>query len=251
MRVFRVRKLLELQSKLVNTLLIWCSLEPFIIIKYYYYFLTRYENLFSDKLPDGFSSPYTLLYSDKHLLFPHQCLLFLCSALLGKINQKWRFRINKGVTHWGFWYLLLFPQGRQPFLLHLLSLYKVFCPELVTLSIPSRMRVCTWIVQLMLKSHIWPSSLKHQWNCVFSVFLQSGFRNHNSTWKSALIGVQKRNGSQVALSNNPAFTIKDKTNSRKRVWKLSDVLLIVPFMMYSVCVYVVCKVYITVIILLL
>lgn len=74
--------------------------------------------------------------------------------------------------------------GRQPFLLHLLSLYKVFCPELVTLSIPSRMK--------------------------------SGFRNHNSIWKSALIGVQKRNLSQVAPSINPAVTIKVKTNSRKR-----------------------------------
>uniref|UniRef100_A0A8C4EG85 Centromere protein I n=1 Tax=Dicentrarchus labrax TaxID=13489 RepID=A0A8C4EG85_DICLA len=74
--------------------------------------------------------------------------------------------------------------GRQPFLLHLLSLYKVFCPELVTLSIPSRMK--------------------------------SGFRNHNSPWKSVLIGVQKRNGSQVASSIGLAFTIKDKTNTRKR-----------------------------------
>ncbi|XP_068182101.1 centromere protein I isoform X2 [Antennarius striatus] len=74
--------------------------------------------------------------------------------------------------------------GRQPFLLHLLSLYKVFCPELVTLSIPSRMKI--------------------------------GFRNHNSPWKSALIGVQKRNGSQVAPGNSLAFTIKDRTNSRKR-----------------------------------
>ncbi|CAB1337173.1 unnamed protein product, partial [Coregonus sp. 'balchen'] len=35
--------------------------------------------------------------------------------------------------------------GRQPFLLHLLSLYKVFCPELVTLALPSRMRVSTRI----------------------------------------------------------------------------------------------------------
>ncbi|XP_073343202.1 centromere protein I [Pagrus major] len=74
--------------------------------------------------------------------------------------------------------------GRQPFLMHLLSLYKVLCPELVTLSIPSRMR--------------------------------SGFRNHNSTWKSALIGVQKRNGSQVASSTGLASTIKDKASSRKR-----------------------------------
>ncbi|XP_041652874.1 centromere protein I isoform X2 [Cheilinus undulatus] len=74
--------------------------------------------------------------------------------------------------------------GRQPFLLHLLSLYKVFCPELVTLSIPSRMR--------------------------------SGFRNHNSPWKSALIGIQKRNGAQVASSITPAITVKEKSSSRKR-----------------------------------
>lgn len=69
--------------------------------------------------------------------------------------------------------------GRQPFLLHLLSLYKVFCPELVTLSIPSRMK--------------------------------TGFRNHTSPWKSALIGVQKRNGSQTA----PNINIYAST-SRKR-----------------------------------
>ncbi|KAM3613106.1 uncharacterized protein V6R79_020444 [Siganus canaliculatus] len=74
--------------------------------------------------------------------------------------------------------------GRQPFLLHLLSLYRVFCPELVTLSIPSRMK--------------------------------SGFRNHDSPWKSALIGIQKRNGSQLAPGISLAFTAKDKTNSRKR-----------------------------------
>lgn len=33
--------------------------------------------------------------------------------------------------------------------MHLLSLYKVFCPELVTLSIPSRIRVCTHFVTFM------------------------------------------------------------------------------------------------------
>uniref|UniRef100_A0A8C2WKQ5 Centromere protein I n=1 Tax=Cyclopterus lumpus TaxID=8103 RepID=A0A8C2WKQ5_CYCLU len=72
--------------------------------------------------------------------------------------------------------------GRQPFLLSLLSLYKVFCPELVTLSISSR--------------------------------IKSGFRNHNMPWKSALIAVQKRNGSQVATSISLASAIK--TNPRKR-----------------------------------
>ncbi|XP_076004975.1 centromere protein I [Genypterus blacodes] len=74
--------------------------------------------------------------------------------------------------------------GRQPFLLHLLSLYKVFCPELVTLSIPSRMR--------------------------------TAFRNHNSPWKSALIAVLKRNGSQVASSSSVTSLMKDKAGTRKR-----------------------------------
>ncbi|MEQ2270972.1 hypothetical protein XENORESO_018665 [Xenotaenia resolanae] len=74
--------------------------------------------------------------------------------------------------------------GRQPYLLHLLSLYKVFCPELVTLSIPSRMR--------------------------------SGFKNHISPWKSALMGVQKRNNLQVPSSISTAFAGKDKSTSRKR-----------------------------------
>ncbi|XP_029020176.1 centromere protein I [Betta splendens] len=74
--------------------------------------------------------------------------------------------------------------GRQPYLLHLLSLYKVFCPELVTLSIPSRLR--------------------------------SGFKNHNNPWKSALSAVQKRNGCQVPSSTSLLFTNKDKTASRKR-----------------------------------
>ncbi|XP_014900264.1 centromere protein I [Poecilia latipinna] len=74
--------------------------------------------------------------------------------------------------------------GRQPYLLYLLSLYKVFCPELVTLSIPSRMK--------------------------------SGFKNHISPWKSALIGVQRRNGVQVASGISLAFAVRDKTASRKR-----------------------------------
>uniref|UniRef100_A0A3Q2GCN4 Centromere protein I n=1 Tax=Cyprinodon variegatus TaxID=28743 RepID=A0A3Q2GCN4_CYPVA len=79
---------------------------------------------------------------------------------------------------------LLGKAGRQPYLLHLLSLYKVFCPELVTLSIPSRMR--------------------------------SGFKNHISPWKSALMALQKRGSLQVASSISLNFTLKNKTGSRKR-----------------------------------
>ncbi|XP_040030391.2 centromere protein I [Gasterosteus aculeatus] len=73
--------------------------------------------------------------------------------------------------------------GRQPFLLSLLSLYKVFCPEMVMLSIPSR--------------------------------IKSGFRNHNMPWKSALIAVQKGAGPHVAAGISPASTTI-KTNPRKR-----------------------------------
>ncbi|XP_035983364.1 centromere protein I [Fundulus heteroclitus] len=74
--------------------------------------------------------------------------------------------------------------GRQPFLMHLLSLYKVFCPELLTISIPSRMR--------------------------------SGFKNHISPWKSALMALQKTNSVKVAPGITLAFAVKDKTGSRKR-----------------------------------
>lgn len=107
-------------------------------------------------------------------------------------------------------------QGRQPFLLHLLSLYKVFCPELVTLSVPSKMKVCIhiqyifssalWIIRsggVLVKLHVFSS-------------LQIEFKNHNSPWKSALMAVQKRNGSQVACSSLP-FTLANKSNVRKRV----------------------------------
>uniref|UniRef100_A0A674PKI4 Centromere protein I n=1 Tax=Takifugu rubripes TaxID=31033 RepID=A0A674PKI4_TAKRU len=85
--------------------------------------------------------------------------------------------------------------GRQPFLLHLLSLYKVFCPELVTLSIPSRMRVCTRKLHQM---HILPACYRMNQSSVCS--LQSGFRNHSLPWKSTLIRMVKRNDSQVASS---------------------------------------------------
>ncbi|KAG7266514.1 hypothetical protein CRUP_036530, partial [Coryphaenoides rupestris] len=74
--------------------------------------------------------------------------------------------------------------GKQPFLVHLLSLYKVFCPDLVTLSLPSRMR--------------------------------AGFRNHNRPWKSALIAIQKGNAGRV-LSDLPlGLGTKEKAGSRKR-----------------------------------
>ncbi|XP_053735353.1 centromere protein I isoform X2 [Synchiropus splendidus] len=74
--------------------------------------------------------------------------------------------------------------GKLPFLLQLLSLYKIFRPDLVILSVPSRMK--------------------------------NGFRNYNSPWKSALITVQKKNGHQPASSVIPAYNGTDKNSSRKR-----------------------------------
>ncbi|KAJ8281711.1 hypothetical protein COCON_G00042300 [Conger conger] len=74
--------------------------------------------------------------------------------------------------------------GRQPFLMHLLALYKVFSPELVTLSFPSNMK--------------------------------GGFKNHNSTWKAALSTVQRRNNVQVTSDLHLTFGLKQRPVSKKR-----------------------------------
>ncbi|ROL47078.1 Centromere protein I [Anabarilius grahami] len=72
--------------------------------------------------------------------------------------------------------------GRQPFLTQLLALYKVFRPDLVTLSLPSRAR--------------------------------TGFKNHNSTWKVALSAVQRKNKGAVLIDQS--LDVKEKPSSRKR-----------------------------------
>ncbi|KAF5899913.1 centromere protein I, partial [Clarias magur] len=74
--------------------------------------------------------------------------------------------------------------GRQPFLMQLLAVYKVFRPELVTMSVPSRMKL--------------------------------GFKNHNSTWKAALSAVQKRNRADVMADLSLSLELKGKSTSRKR-----------------------------------
>ncbi|KAJ8255143.1 hypothetical protein GJAV_G00201420 [Gymnothorax javanicus] len=74
--------------------------------------------------------------------------------------------------------------GRQPFLMHLLALYKVFSPELVSLSFPAKMK--------------------------------GGFRNHNSTWKAALSAVQKRNSVDVASDLRLTFGVREQPVSKKR-----------------------------------
>ncbi|XP_064185384.1 centromere protein I [Anguilla rostrata] len=74
--------------------------------------------------------------------------------------------------------------GKQPFLMHLLALYKIFSPELVTLSFPSKMK--------------------------------SGFKNHNSTWKAALSAVQKRNNVEVTSDLRLTFGPREQPVSKKR-----------------------------------
>ncbi|RXN26801.1 centromere I-like protein [Labeo rohita] len=75
--------------------------------------------------------------------------------------------------------------GRQPFLTQLLALYKVFRPDLVTLSLPSRVR--------------------------------TGFKNHNSTWKVALSAVQRKNKGAVLADQSLSLDVKEKPSSRKRL----------------------------------
>ncbi|XP_023675681.1 centromere protein I [Paramormyrops kingsleyae] len=74
--------------------------------------------------------------------------------------------------------------GRQPFLLHLLSLYKIFCPDLVIVSMPARMK--------------------------------SGFRNHNSTWKSALAAVQRSSRSKLWSDLQLSTGVHQRPAARKR-----------------------------------
>ncbi|KAK1804497.1 hypothetical protein P4O66_020499 [Electrophorus voltai] len=74
--------------------------------------------------------------------------------------------------------------GKQSFLMQLLALYKVFRPELVTLSVPSRLR--------------------------------TGFKNHNSTWKAALSAVQRKNRTQMMADHSLSLGVKGKPISRKR-----------------------------------
>ncbi|KAK3536080.1 hypothetical protein QTP70_026930 [Hemibagrus guttatus] len=74
--------------------------------------------------------------------------------------------------------------GRQPFLMQLLAVYKVFWPELVTLSVPSQMR--------------------------------TGFKNYNSTWKAALNAVQKKARAEATADHSLSVELKGKSTSRKR-----------------------------------
>uniref|UniRef100_A0A672SZ49 Centromere protein I n=1 Tax=Sinocyclocheilus grahami TaxID=75366 RepID=A0A672SZ49_SINGR len=83
------------------------------------------------------------------------------------------------------WFNFLSVNGRQPYLTQLLALYKVFRPDLVTLSLPSRVR--------------------------------TGFKNHNSTWKVALCAVQRKNKSAVLVDQSLSLDVKEKPSSRKRV----------------------------------
>ncbi|XP_031443061.1 centromere protein I [Clupea harengus] len=74
--------------------------------------------------------------------------------------------------------------GKQPFLMQLLALYKVFCPEMVTLTMPSKMK--------------------------------AGFKNHNSTWKVALAALRKRNISKETHSMELTLGVRQHPHRRKR-----------------------------------
>lgn len=172
-RVFRVRKLLDLQSKLVSILLNWCPHEPF-----------RKTAL-------------SYLY-----LIPNY-LLFLYAALFGGFQR----------IHFEYVDILCF-SGKAAIppspTVHLQSVLPWTGDSLYSSSNEG-----LYMSYNMYNIYFWPPSYKNRRVCF--VVLQSGFRNHNSPWKSALIGVQKRNGAQVAP--NISLTI---TNPRKRVWKLIE-----------------------------
>ncbi|XP_066505410.1 centromere protein I [Hoplias malabaricus] len=81
--------------------------------------------------------------------------------------------------------------GRESYLMQLLALYKVFCPNLVSLSIPSRMR--------------------------------AGFKNPNSIWKAALTAVQQKNRAEISVDRSLSVEVEENPTSRKRKRNQLDV----------------------------
>ncbi|NWH74263.1 CENPI protein, partial [Piaya cayana] len=75
--------------------------------------------------------------------------------------------------------------GLQPYLQALLSLYKFFCPELVTITLPGKMKVF--------------------------------FKNPDGLWKAAIIAVRQRSQENSAVSR-PLFLSTAQAQSRKRKW---------------------------------
>ncbi len=191
------------------------------LLKLLHCFLTLYKNLFNDTFLDKF---FFKLCSLSLLKFPvpYHCLLHY--STFGNINKNRDFKCKKYVSL----SLLIFA---------FVSSGKAAVPLAFTVTLQS---ILSWtgdplhsitneglcidgqagsLCLFCCHNTVWPLFLKHQSKCISSYFLQSGFRNHNAPWKSALISVQKRNGSQVASSISLASTVKDKTISRKRVWK--------------------------------
>lgn len=101
---------------------------------------------------DGYSSQ-----NGKGLSFHHCWVIIMHVAQFVFINGCWAEHSNALQRLLDYLYIIcvltllpflcsVFKQGRQPFLMQLLAVYKVFRPELVTLSVPSRMKVSVSIL---------------------------------------------------------------------------------------------------------
>lgn len=97
--------------------------------------------------------------------------------------------------------------------MQLLALYKVFRPELVSFSMPSRMRVSVSV----LKAAHTAVRVRNLTSACFCELFQTGFKNHNSTWKAALKAVQRKNRTEVMADLSVTVGGKEKPTSRKRV----------------------------------
>jgi len=112
-----------------------------------------------------------------------------------------------------FFFFVFLQKGRQPFLTQLLVLYKVFRPDLVMLSLPARVRVSVFFYCFLQQNTMF-QTLRLQF---FFLVLQTGFKNHNSTWKVALSAVQRKNKGAVLVDQSLSLDVKEKPSSRKRV----------------------------------
>ncbi|XP_041931054.1 centromere protein I [Alosa sapidissima] len=120
-------------------------------------------------------------------LCPFICHLLYLLTIKGHVKP---FRVRKLLDIQG-------RMGKQPYLMQLLALYKVFCPEMVTLTMPSRMR--------------------------------AGFKNHSTTWKAALAALKRRNAGKEAPSMELTLGVR-KSDSRKRKFHHLEVPALTPAM---------------------
>uniref|UniRef100_W5NDY1 Centromere protein I n=1 Tax=Lepisosteus oculatus TaxID=7918 RepID=W5NDY1_LEPOC len=153
------------------------KMPPNMQIMFIRWFITMFDLIESKERLHSLYGFFFCFLSDENLC-PYIChLLYLLTRRESEYSLVKPYRLRKLMN-------LQSKMGEQPFLMVLLSLYKVFCPEMVSLTIPAR--------------------------------IKNGFKNYDSTWKNALSAVQKRNKAEIVMELQAAVSVRPQSASRKR-----------------------------------